>query len=161
MNFRDEIPQRAFINAQIIQLAEQKESIEGCVQQICEPYGITNYRMTNPAHAAGLLYCLIVVPRELWQSQSLLDRLRALEPQQFFNIRIAPHVGDPVDSFIRHLRNAVAHADFSITSDGTFTFRDRRNGDEPPRFEAEISSENLAKFLSSIGAEMANARNSA
>ena len=58
MDFRDEIPQRAFINAQIVQLAEQTDSFAHCTRQVCEGYGISNYRVTNPAHVAGLLYCL-------------------------------------------------------------------------------------------------------
>lgn len=159
MNFRDEIPQRAYINAQIIQLAEKQEAFARCTQEVCESYGIKSYRVTNPAHAAGLLYCLVVVPRELWRSQNLLERVKALEPQKLFKIIVSPLSKDPIDGFIRHLRNAVAHADFSVTKDGVFTFRDRRNRDNPPKFEAEISSENLAIFLSSVGAEMANARN--
>lgn len=159
-NFREEIPQRAFINAQIIQLAEQSGSLDVQVKRVCDTYGIANYRVTNPAHAVALLYCLIVVPHELWQSPRLFERLRVLRPQQFFNIRVASHTSehDSVDSLIRHLRNAVAHADFSVSSDGSFTFRDHRNRDTVSRFEAEISSENLSKFLSCIGAEMANAR---
>ena len=104
MNFRDEIPKRAFINAQIVQLAEQTESFRSCVRQVCDHYGISNYGISNPAHTAGLLYCLIVVPREQWWSQTLLDRLEKLRPQQFFRIKITPHTnGDgSVDDLIRH-----------------------------------------------------------
>lgn len=165
MNFRDEIPKMAFLNAQIVQLAERsKQPFQDCVRTVCDSYGIESYGLTNPAHAIGLLYCLVVVPREAWWTESLLKRVEAHKAAiQLFRVKIPQpkETEGAVGDLIRHLRNAVAHADFSVAADGTWTFRDRWRRNDPPVFEAEISSDGLAAFLSTVGAEMANASDDA
>jgi hypothetical protein len=154
-DFRDEIPHRAFIDARIIQHALASGHLSTSTNVVSSFYDISGYKLLGPAHAVGLLYCLIVVPRELWWSPELLTRLEALNPLSFFSFSAAPK---SVDELFRHLRNALAHADFSISSVGTFTFRARSDRNEPPRFIATIALPQLEKFLSIVGAEMANAR---
>ncbi len=154
-NFRDEIPQRAFIDAQVLQLAVESNQLRPSLEAVSTRYDLRDYSLLGPAHAAGLLYNLIVVPRELWWSTELLARLEERNPLAFFSFSVAP---GSVEELIRHLRNAVAHADFSVSSSGTFTFNDRRTGDEAPRFVASIELRQLQAFLSVVGAEMANAR---
>jgi|tagenome__1003787_1003787.scaffolds.fasta_scaffold20852411_3 hypothetical protein len=155
-DFRDEIPRRAFIDAQILQLAAASGELRGSIDAISVPYGLDRYLPLGPAYAAGLLYCLIVVPRELWWSPELLSRLEAQNPLALFSIKVASASTD-VERLIRHLRNSVAHADFSIAHNGTFTFRDRRSRTGDPHFIAEIELPQLQLFLTAVGAEMANA----
>jgi hypothetical protein len=154
-DFTDEIPQRAFIDAQVLQLAVASDHIRHSLEAVSRQYNLEGYRLLGPAHAAGLLYCLIVVPRELWWSPELLARIEVHNPLAFFSFSATP---ESVEQLIRHLRNAVAHADFSVSSSGTFTFYDRRTRGETPRFVATIELPQLQVFLSVVGTEMANAR---
>jgi hypothetical protein len=160
-DFRDEIPQRAFINAQILQRAVASGEMRCSADAICESYSLHSYSPLDHAHAAGLLYCLVVVPRELWWSSDLLTRLEAHNPLALFSIKSPSTQAQPhtVEALIRHLRNSVAHADFSVAGDGTFTFRDGRSPDKNKHFLAEITLPSLTEFLSIVGAEMANAGN--
>ena len=153
-DFTDEIPRRAFIDAQVLQLAVASGHVRLSLETVAKQYGLGDYRLLGPAHAAGLLYCLIVVPRERWWSPELLVRLEAHNPLTLFSFSVAP---ESVEQLIRHLRNAVAHADFSVSSTGTFTFNDRRTRSESPRFVATIELPQLQAFLGVVGAEMANA----
>jgi hypothetical protein len=152
-NFRDEIPRRAFIDAEIIQDAQGSGSLNKSINYVSEKYGLADYSLLGPAHSAGLLYCLLVIPREQWWSETVLARVQAHDPFAFFSFDSKP---DTTEQLFRRLRNAVAHADFAISSDGTFTFWDRRRRDEAPNFAATISLQQLQRFLSVIGAELAN-----
>ncbi|QNM97845.1 HEPN family nuclease [Chitinimonas koreensis] len=153
-DLKDEVPRRAFIDAQVLHLAIKSGQIRPSLAAISAQYGLENYCAFGPAHTISLLYCLIVVPRESYWSPQLLAQLEKHDPLKFFSFMAPP---SPTEQLIRHLRNAIAHADFVISSNGQFTFNDRRHRNEVPNFVATIEQPQLQKFLSIIGAEMANA----
>ena len=66
LNFTKDIPQRAFINAEILQTALPTEGFQQAIQDIAKKYKLNDYIYTNPAYCVSLLYCLIVVPKELF-----------------------------------------------------------------------------------------------
>jgi hypothetical protein len=59
---------------------------------------------------------------------------------------------------IHHVRNAVAHARFSIGDDERFTFWDQRNEASAPYFRASCSFESLGEFLLEVGRLFGNLR---
>jgi hypothetical protein len=118
----------------------------------------------NSAYLVSLLYCLIVVPRELWLKDTENPSIANLDSSSvlgLFSITIRPIKFDasPVLALLRHLRNALAHARFSIDKSGNFIFWDQENERSPRNFQAAISTQDLEAFLSSVGATLANLRN--
>jgi len=150
------IPQMAYMNAQVLHDAHARGLISESEQRVADSYGIPSYRVRNPAHVVSLLYCLIVVPKELWDppaNHQIYGRLEIHKPLDLFDIDHWDRSSNnhPIRDFIKHLRNAVAHANFDVCEDeDCYVFRDRGN------FTVSISGENLGKFLSTVGAELAN-----
>jgi len=169
MDLRHEIPARAFINAQIIQEARDTPDFVRSIQKVISSpqysvQGLAEYQYENPAHVASLLYCLIVVPRELRanprSSDSLYTRIEEHQPEGLF-LTIKPdnenkRCWHPTRLFINHLRNAVAHARYSVDSNMRFTFWDQKNEKAPIDWKVEIDADKLMIFLSKIGAILAN-----
>lgn len=161
-DFRTQIPQAAFINAQVIQSAISDGDLGRSLREIAAHYNFPHWPMMNPAYVASLLYCLIVVPKEIWDPQSN-DRIYKLleknDPLGLFQTKKwTPRPNEhPIRDFIRHLRNAISHVRFAVDSDRNFEFWDKNNkGVET--FRAFITLDNLAKFLSTVGSELANLR---
>jgi hypothetical protein len=153
MVFRDEIPQRAFINAQIIQSADLSEVI----RTVSEHYGLKEYNIMNSAYIVSLLYCLIVIPKEAyWKDMDDLEPLL----RKLFSIKKCKKDFDKNFTFnlIRAVRNSVAHANFSCDAQMNFTFNDKEPTKEEHHFECTITRENIIEFLSKVGAIAANAR---
>jgi len=162
-DYRDEIPQRAYINAEVLQLAVKTADFQDCLRHVETKYGLGPYSVINPAHVISLLYCLVVVPKELWlteESEVLHMRLAQLHPEKLFALERtdASFSARPAAELIRHLRNSVAHADFSVGTDGQFRFFDRPKQGIEPRFVASITLRNMEEFLAIVGSELANAR---
>ena len=159
-NLAAEIPQRAFINAQIIQRVRDTGAFQAAAYEISSTYGIRDYEFMNPAYVASLLYCLLVVPRQLfvegnegfWDSQVPPAAIAS-----YFAVRTAtPEILQRSSQFLGRLRNAVAHARFEVDENFMFVFRDGRNAVE---FEVQVPAEKLMAFLSDIGSKLANLRN--
>src|SRR5262245_4581630 len=68
-DFRAEIPIRSFVNARILDRAIEGDSFQAAVQDSLAEFGAPgiDYHFKNPAYIAGLLYCLVVVPKEIWE----------------------------------------------------------------------------------------------
>jgi len=160
MYLRSDVPALAFMNAQIAQLAVHTQDFAKCMDQVVRGhYGLTEYRFINPAYAMSLMYCLIVVPKEMWslsENHQVYKDLAQLDPVQLFDIRIKPSRFDshPVYYLVRHLRNSIAHANFELTASDGFIFWEAKAG--PRHFEARASDESLALFLSRVGGCLAN-----
>jgi hypothetical protein len=163
---RKEIPAWAFINAQIAQLAVHTEDFRRCVRRVEEQYGLHSGALNNfisPAYLASLLYCLIVVPKEVWVLSENHDIYSKIDKAWLLTVFAIDKADEqfgthPVYYLLRHLRNAVAHVHFSVEDDGRFVFWDQKSKDSSPYFRASISSEALGEFLSKVGALMANLR---
>lgn len=165
-NHRQEIPSWAFINAQIAQQAVHSGDLARSVRSVEVHYGLApgSLRFINPAYLVSLLYCLIVVPKEVWllsENHSVYDQIdrdwlvAIFAVEQDDNGELAKH---PVYYLIHHLRNAVAHANFSIEDDGRFKFWDQKKKTTPVYFRASMSVECLQEFVSKVGALLANLR---
>ena len=127
-----------------------------------EGYGIPDYEFMNPAYIASLLYCLLVVPRQLfvegkedsWDVQVPFGTISS----QFTIKTAAPKILQKSSQFIRKLRNAVAHARFEVDENLMFVFYDGPPG--VVDFEVQASADNLMNFLSVVGSKLANLRSS-
>jgi hypothetical protein len=163
-NLADGIPQWAFLNAQVTQSVRGSPAFQEAVQKVAGGYGITGYTFINPAYVASLLYCLLVVPKELFPKKiraSFNIEARPRSVSSYFVINTPPtditKCSTDVE-FLRRLRNSVAHARFEVHEDSTFVFRDRPKNDKPDNFEVHASVKKLEAFLSDVGAELANLR---
>lgn len=78
---------------------------------------------------------------------------------KFFRIHVdAAGVASRSSQFLRRLRNSVAHANFSVDESMNFKFTDRKPHASQDDFVITASSTEVMKFLSSIGAFLANLR---
>jgi len=163
---RHDIPMAAFISAQIVQQAAHTGDFALCVRSVERQHQLSPGDLGEGlliSHVPSLLYCLIVVPKEIWilsENDAVYanidkDWLLALFTVELSEESFAKH---PVYYLIHHLRNAVAHVNFSIAEDLRFTFWDQRNKTSAPYFRASASIDSLQQFLSKIGAILANLR---
>ena len=160
-NLAAEIPQRAFINAQIIQLVHGSVAFQSAAHEVSSGYGIRDYQfMNNPAYVASLLYCLLVVPRQLFVEGNEIFWDSQVPPatigSHFVIKTAAPEILEKSSQFLRRLRNSVAHARFEVDEDLMFVFRDGRNN--VVDFEVQAPADRLMAFLSDVGSKLANLR---
>ncbi len=101
-DIRLDIPARAYINHQVIRLAENHDDIRRCKEEVfsnpvysAQGLDPKSYSLLeNPAHMASLLYCLVVVPKEILdypQDHFLFKRLDQIGLEKAFRISISPH----------------------------------------------------------------------
>lgn len=165
MSLRSEIPQRAFLNAQILQVLEGSSALDDAALRVCNHYGFDDYSVFGPSHAVSLLYCLLVVPRELWLQPAdteVWNEVQELNPVGYFEVTTSDRrfEQEPVRQLFRRLRNSIAHARFNIEDDLSFEFRDHFGNDKRVSFVARADIDQLSCFLSEVGAFLANLRNS-
>ncbi len=160
-NLRLDIPARAFINAKLISLVQDGASLSNAKQHLLPEIGlpkeeIYGYRLDDPAMVISLLYCMIVVPRELL---SLPENHQIY--REFDEKRIAAHspaIDPPVDSYnlIWCLRNSLAHALFSISvkhGQASYEFHTER---KPILKSAEIGHAALLNLINVVGKSFTN-----
>lgn len=155
-DFRSEIPVCAFINAIVIDRAVMTDFFSDCIRDVMTEAGFKSdrYVFKNPAFIAGLLYCLVVVPKEIWLASKddlVYKQLEEKRLRHLFKVTIGSkeQSSNPTFEFIRHLRNSVAHANFLIDHSQAFTFWDSPKG-ETRVWEASVSNPNLMKFLTEL-----------
>jgi len=153
-NFRDEIPLRALLNAAIIDRVVETSTFKQGVGEVLTLAGSpgAEYQFKNPAFIVGFLYCVIVVPKEIWISSpedTVYKRLEAEKVVDLFDIRLKDNAFDshPAYFLIHRLRNAIAHANFDVDQSQSFVFRDRRERSGSHFWEAWVSNANLFRFL--------------
>ena len=151
---RKNIPALAYMNAQVLQQAELSKCIESIENKYDIPKG--SFNIINSAYIVSLLYCLIVVPKELFVKEKIVSNISQSESKilgYFRNIeKCHDFDSNPIFHLIRHIRNSLAHVKFSIDDNGAFTFTDGE-------FNAVIDMNGLQGLLSSLGADLANLRN--
>jgi len=165
VNMRNEIPQRAFINAQILQLAEKVNDWGKAVDSIAKSYSLGQYEFKNSAYVASLLYCLLVVPKEIWiqknRCHAVFNKIDHDELKKRIEYTSPPDFdADFAYNLIHKLRNAVAHANYEVDENMNFEFWNINDGNNE-NFRCKINAENLMWLLSVIGAELANLRTQA
>jgi len=153
------IPECVFLNAVIIDCAVKTDAFAECQTSLLKKVGYRNpdgYHYKNPAFLAGFLYCLIVVPHETWdlpKDHDIYQQLESKELLSLFEIKIRDkkYPDSPMYGLIYHLRNAVAHAHFSIDQSQAFTFWDKLPLKEAPlNWQVWISNPNLMTFLNGV-----------
>jgi hypothetical protein len=155
----------AYIEHQILSDAAQSGSLSASVNRVEAGYGIAagslglgvfpNVRMIC------LLYSLIVVPREIWLSHDALlqDKVNDLFSVDQFTFLLLPDGRKPTAyGFVRHIRNAVSHANFEFLPSGDLEFWDRPKPNAPENFRVTLAISEVEHFLSIVGAFLANLR---
>ncbi len=167
----DEVPQRAYINAQIIQRAMRDGTLDVTIKAVCRENGYPSvYEFNNPALHLSLLYCLIVFPREFWDGVDLsnatqhlneqCDRIISLFDITCWSCRPQKDViyNSNQQGLLTKIRNAVSHAHISVAPSLTYRMWDQRNDLSPKNFECSITAPNLGQFLTIVGSTLANIR---
>jgi hypothetical protein len=163
MRLTKEIPQRAFINAQIVQEAQRTGNWAEAVNSICALYELAGYEYMNQAHVASLLYCLLIVPKEIWigkdKAHSVLNKIDEKKLRESFQIQLRKDPDFDSDfkyNLLHKLRNSVAHANYEIDENMDFTFWNELAGNIT--FRCKVTAAKLMLFLSEVGAVLANLR---
>jgi len=154
---REEIPKSVWYVGQFLfQFQETLEhapqtTVEACFDDFIQNQQLQNvdgFHLKNQGTMLMLLYGLLVVPREMWEHQGL--------PVFAFNTRVRFHfcVGGPNMSsaeFLRFMRHAIAHANFDMAQNGTYTFRNRPPKTKEIDFEVEVARADLGEFVAEVG----------
>lgn len=162
---RLDIPARAYLNHQIIQVAEQRNDTRRSKEEVFSspPYAhqgldpMSYPILHSPAQFASLLYCLVVVPKEILdypEDHFLFKRLDQLNLKNAFQITKSPSGFDRSPSYwlLRALRNSVAHVLYEFDEHLGMHFWTEQN----PRWDARATVDGLSFFFSTFGKELAN-----
>jgi hypothetical protein len=168
-DFRVDIPVYSFLNAAIVDHAEKTNAFAEHITLVLANAGLpptTEYQFKNPAFICGLLYGLIVVPKEVWlhsKDDPIYQRLHESDLLELFTVTCCDRCPDAHSMFhlIRHLRNSIAHANFSVDHTQAFTFWDQKNRGGPRTWEARIANPKLMEFLSMLAHVVVYLRNKA
>jgi hypothetical protein len=158
------IPQMAYINAQIMQRAAHTPDFISCVDEVSNHYKIPRFQVINPAYVVSLLYCLIVVPKEIWDlpyNHAVYSKMEHLGILSLFTVELLdPQFRQhPTYYLLQRMRNAVSHVNYSFDLvKARFTFWDIPHRRTTPNFRAGISTDGLQAFLSQVGTLLANLR---
>jgi hypothetical protein len=155
-DYRNEIPVRAFVNALIIDEILDDPAFASAISRSMAKVGVpeAEYQFKNPAYLAGLLYCLVVVPKEVWigsENHPLFLQKLAQDVYRLFNVELCPsdRVGS-VHYLLTSLRNSLSHANFAVNEAQGFVFWDHYRR-QPPHWRASIDNGALMSFISAFG----------
>ena len=161
MTLPAEIPRMAFVEAQVLQHPMTLEACRSVIPEIERQYQVPTGSLGDgifyQSRILSLLYTLIVFPKEVWsldQADPLYDEVSKKVDIDGFVVRSGRQdFKDPHYNLVHRIRNAVAHANIEF-KEPNIIFQDR-NG-----WQATASLEVVWRFLTEIGAIMANLRNS-
>lgn len=156
-DFRAQIPAAAWLNAHIVLRAENLPEFQACIKSVIDEAGggIANHRVTDQSFIVSLLYCLLVVPKELWLSEDGVHHLE-LESKgllQYFEVVRLTARPDETETacLLRRMRNAVAHVHYTVDADTNWRFWDQSRGESEPGFIVRTDKTRIGDFLSAIG----------
>jgi hypothetical protein len=154
MNNSDTIPFIAYLNYVFIDKLAQNDVFKSGEMEIAKQYDIS-YFYHNEAETISRLYCLLVVPKEVWGSDQkyaeLLGTIDESKTLSLFSFVRRREIN--LKYTLRSLRNSVSHARFISESKG-FTFWDvDMKGVE--HFRVFISHQNLNSLIADIGLKFA------
>ena len=170
-NLRDEIPRLAFIEAQVIHQAVPRGALAESVRAVETQYGQASGSLGDgvflESRVVTLLYCLVVIPKQIWAFkkehpvyQAIAKTWSVPEWAVSLHRNKEEFQKQPAYHFIHHIRNAVAHVNFSFEGP-QFVFWDLRPNETKPSFRASIATHELLKFLEIVGALLANLKSDA
>lgn len=154
MNSSDTIPFVAYLNYVFIDKLAQNDVFKSGETEIAERFGVSGYFYNNEAETISRLYCLLVVPKEVWGSnQKYAELLGTIDESNTLNLfSFIRRRKIDLKYTLRSLRNAISHAHFISERNG-FTFWDVYKGDE--HFRVFISHQNLNSLIAEIGLKFA------
>jgi|GEM_PF-2135522 hypothetical protein len=165
-DLRLDVAGHAYLNAQLVFLLEKGGTLWDAKKHLFsqKPYVDTfsdehvySYTPGDHSLAVSLLFCTIVVPREILDLPKTHQIWNDFDDQNAMNCFTAIEPSMDSYDFIRRLRNSVAHALFSITEeDGEARYKfwtDR----EPRLRQAIIMHSELLRFISLVGQRLTNA----
>lgn len=113
------------------------------------------FPLKNQGLAISLLYMLLVVPREIWESSHESGTQFPFSTKELFTFQVGS-AGDNWQ-FLRLMRNAISHANFDMNETGNYTFWNI-NRDGIRNFEVTIHHRDLFSFISEIGKYYLNSK---
>jgi hypothetical protein len=158
-----DIPRLAYIEAQIVNRAARAGALLPFAREVEQQYkaepGTLGIGIFIETRVLGLLYALVLVPRELWELKSNHGIYSRLEDQFSLDglnvsLNLKPSAS-ALQDFVYHLRNSLAHARFEFI-DGRFEFWDWDPKKKVETYRASIQTERLISFLEVVGSQLAN-----
>jgi len=146
----DWIPTAAFIEYYVLEEALSRDvSIKKASATVVPRFGLSSngpflHRQTR---LLGMLYTLLVFPRERWNREGLLDVI--VEQARADSELSAANKNLLSSDFLRCIRNAVSHARIDFTEDA-ITFRDGKTKDGLT-FEVTLSMREAVNLLLVLG----------
>lgn len=154
---RAQIPTMCSVNVSIIdRLSQSKEFVQKCIEVPVElgfghPDPGEPWPFMNPSWAAYMMYCLLVVPKELYQlpkNDPFYADLQKKDVFSNFDVKLQrKSFSDDPQYHFASLRNAISHVNYQIDQ-STFNF-----WDHPPRkpnerhWEVSVEESDLMAFL--------------
>ena len=158
-----DIPRLAFIEAQIIHRAARAGALKPFVRDVELQYkaehGTLGTGVFLETRILGLLYFLILVPKELWgldSSYQIYTRLENSFPMSDVTVTVdESRYSGQLYKFVHHLRNALGHVRFKFEA-GSFEFWDWDPRAKVEPYRAIIQLPKLISFLEVVGSDLAN-----
>ena len=160
-----DIPGLAIINHQILIEARNRGDLKEVTKNILSYPGyaiLKDFDVFNQAQTMSLLYCVLVVPKELWRNRDdpIYKEVAKLNPENLFIVEESnPNYSNyPAYWLIHYLRNALAHInyEYEMTDEWIYTFWNVNQKTGLTNWKVKISAANLETFITSVGYLLAN-----
>lgn len=154
MSIRKQIPFWGWFNGSLQHsLAETLESAPH--QSVSEFYstfkntqiGGQDFPLKNQALTLGLLYSVLVVPREIWEQDENGGTDFPFHTEDLFSVTEGSY--DDTWHFLRLIRNSVSHANFEITANGEYTFWNKQQSGDV-NFKVSIMHSDIFNFINEL-----------
>jgi len=153
---REEIPQWTWYNGNFMfQFDEElkrnpSKSIKDFFLDFKKNQGIAIYdfyHTKNQGIVILLMYGLLIIPKEIWEREKTNF---PFESKKYFKIITGNNELSTLD-FLRLLRNALAHANFSINAKNSIVTFWNINSANQINFEVQVQYDKITIFMSEIG----------
>ncbi len=148
---RIQIPTACSVNVAIIDELQQTSLFKQYCVEVPRKGGFkgpeseSEWPFMNLSWGAYMMYCLVVVPKELYnlpKDDPFYIDLQKRNVMQYFTITKERKTFDIDPQYhLNSLRNAISHVNFTIDTNDVFTFWDRRH------WEARATKKQLENFL--------------
>lgn len=161
---RKQIPKLAYIEMQILQKAFKTDALVPSARHVEEeqkyPKDVLGNGGFQQVRVISLLYCLIVIPKELWNLKKDHEIFKSIDEKWLLTIFVVKkHKHDFFDNttynIIHCIRNSISHANFSHV--GTeYEFWDQYPNTKEEHTMITAPIEKLEVFIAEVGSLFAN-----